>query len=58
MLNGSTFGSSEPFRSDTEGGFMAYMEHIRPFLEVNEVSEAEQVPVLLSCVESLMYTEL
>ena len=47
MVNGSTFCSSEPFSPDMEGGFMAYMERIPLFLEVNELSEAKQVPVFL-----------
>ena len=55
MANRSTFDSLEPFRPDTEGGFTAYMERIRFFLEANEVSEAKQVPVFLSCVASMTY---
>ena len=50
MANGFTCGCLEPFRPDTEGGFTAYMERVRLFLEANEVSEAKQVPVFLSCV--------
>ena len=42
MANRSTFGSLEPFFLDTEGGFTAYMEHVRLILEANEVSEANQ----------------
>ena len=55
MANGFIFGSLEPFRPDTEGGFTAYMERVRLFLEANEVSEAKQVPVFLSCVGSATY---
>ena len=55
MANKSTFGSIEPFRPDTEGGFTPYMERVRLFLEANEVSEAKFVPIFLSCVGSVMY---
>ena len=55
MANGSTSGSLQPFHPDTEGGFMMYMEWVCPFLEANEVSEAEYVPIFLSCIGSEMY---
>ena len=55
MVNRCTFGSLEPFHQDTEGGFTVYMERVRLFLKVNEVSEAKQVPVFQSCVGSVTY---
>ena len=55
MANESTFGSLEPFRLDTEGIFMAYMEHVHLFLQVNEVSVVKQVSIFLSCFGSVTY---